>query len=332
MDAAGIDKVALARRLGAESPRGQSPFAISRGDQFEKRVKRDEFLELFALLRPFGLDPITVEALELPDIIPLEGSAIDQSLTERAAATREALRSIADGTAPPGLVIDKATLVWRIGEVDVRLETDAIAWWVGGLLRVVEIKSYPIEWGQLAADKVSALSWQTAVYVAAVQDTLRDLGFDPALVSTEIFLVCPQNTGLRPTIVAHDVAPQLRLLRRYELREDSLVHIASAAGHVSLDTEHPADAFARLAPSYQPNCLSTCDLARYCRQRAQRVGEPRQLGSEVVQLTIGLGDLARAFAMGSSGIADRDDDAARHFVGLIEHLRQIEATMNGSAP
>ena len=66
LDAARIDKVILARRLGAESPRGQSPFAISRGDQFEKRVKRDEFLELFALLRPFGLDTTTVEALDLP--------------------------------------------------------------------------------------------------------------------------------------------------------------------------------------------------------------------------------------------------------------------------
>ena len=64
LDAARIDKVALARRLGAEPPRGQSPFAISRGDQFEKCVKRDEFLVLFALLRPFGLDTTTVEALD----------------------------------------------------------------------------------------------------------------------------------------------------------------------------------------------------------------------------------------------------------------------------
>jgi hypothetical protein len=79
VDAAGIDKIVLAQRLG-RSHRGQSPFAISRSDRFEKRIKRYEFLELFNLLRPYSLDTTKVEALDLPDIVPLDGSEIDESL------------------------------------------------------------------------------------------------------------------------------------------------------------------------------------------------------------------------------------------------------------
>ncbi len=51
LDAAGVDKRALAERIGFGPRFGQSPFAISRGNAFEKLVKADAGATLLKLLR-----------------------------------------------------------------------------------------------------------------------------------------------------------------------------------------------------------------------------------------------------------------------------------------
>src|ERR1700754_814206 len=50
LDAAGVDKGAVAETLGAPARFGQSRFAFSRGHAFEARVKRDDCSELLPLL------------------------------------------------------------------------------------------------------------------------------------------------------------------------------------------------------------------------------------------------------------------------------------------
>lgn len=64
MDAAGIDKTALATRLGHPVQYGQSPFAIVRGHAFEAQVKADGGAQLRALLH---------EALGVPESAVAEG-------------------------------------------------------------------------------------------------------------------------------------------------------------------------------------------------------------------------------------------------------------------
>jgi hypothetical protein len=57
LDAAGVDKEYLARQVGFPLSFGQSPFAIARGNVFEKRVTDDECTELLRLLREdLGMD------------------------------------------------------------------------------------------------------------------------------------------------------------------------------------------------------------------------------------------------------------------------------------
>jgi hypothetical protein len=65
MDAAGIDKTALATRLGHPVQYGQSPFAIVRGHAFEAQVKADGGAQLRALLH---------EALGVPESAVAEGT------------------------------------------------------------------------------------------------------------------------------------------------------------------------------------------------------------------------------------------------------------------
>src|SRR3954465_10185204 len=51
LDAAGVDKDKLARRVGFPAKFGQSQFAITRGNSFEAQVKANAFAELITLLR-----------------------------------------------------------------------------------------------------------------------------------------------------------------------------------------------------------------------------------------------------------------------------------------
>lgn len=335
LDVAAINKASVARDLGFEMPSGQSPFALGRGNQFERRVKRDEYLELIELLRPLGFDGAKADIRDLREEVPFAPRKADEVLTKRAKLTREAIIEIATGHAPPGRIIDGAALAWRIGGMPVRLEADALAWWMNGKLRVVEVKSFPVEWGQIPKEKVISASWQTAVYVAALQDLLVEEGLDPALVSTEIFLVCPRNTGLKPELVKHEVTPQLRLLRQHAGRDVPIAQIAERAGDVTVDVSKlpPSKrqlalrgAIARIGPAYQPSCLSACELAGYCRSCAQEDGDPSVMGGEVLQVAIGMTSLHHAAAL-LEGAKSKSTDS--DFAEFADDVRAAEAKVLG---
>jgi hypothetical protein len=256
----------------------------------------------------------------------------------RAAATRTAILNVAHGSAGEGTVIDGGALTWAIGGVTVRLETDALAWWVGGKLRVIEMKSYPVEWGQISADNIIALSWQTAVYVAAVQDLLEAAGEDPGLVSTVIFLICPKNTSLKPVIVPHDVAPQLRLLRRFQFQQKDLSALASRAGPVTVDLPSLSDderalevgrVIELLEPSYQPNCLSTCELAPHCRGKAQERGEAAAISAQMVQLVGGTGGMLRAAALLAGEVPMNPEES--EFINVVAAEDSIASLVQASS-
>jgi len=339
LDLAGVDKERLAERLGVPGQYGQSPFAIDRGNRFERAVKRDSYAALVALLQPRGLEPDRVVVRDLKTEFPMNPKRADDVLRKRANATRDLVLAITEGTVPNGTIVDGGALTWTFGGVGVRLETDALAWWLGGQLRVVEMKSYPIEWGQIDREKVSSLAWQTAVYVAALQDMLVEAGRDPGLVATEIFLVCPKNTGFTPTLVPHNVAPQLRLLRRFQHRQADVAGWAVELGDVTFDaadgtggSAHAAltQALAALAPSYQPNCLSNCELAGYCRGCAQAAGEPTAIGVDVAHMLGSVADVHRAEAL-STGTAQPSGPDEQLVAAELRRLVEIEALL-GMAP
>lgn len=331
LDVARIDKSVVAAALGFDAQRGQSPFALGRGNQFERRVKKDEYLELIELLSPMGFDGAVSDIHDLRDDVPFAPNNADEVLANRAALTRKAIVEIAKGEAPPGRLIDGGALEWTIGDMPVRLEVDALAWWVGGKLRVIEVKSFPVEWGQIPKEKVVAASWQTAVYVAALQDLLQSEGLDPSLISTEIFLVCPHNTGMKPELVRHEISPQLRLLRQHANKQVPIAEIADRAGDVTIDVSTVApserqqtlrNTIAKLGPAYQPSCLSTCELAGHCRSVAQTNGDPSVMGGEVLQVSIGISSLHRAAGLLAGAKATTDE---ADFAELAADIRKAEA-------
>jgi hypothetical protein len=172
LDAAGVDKAALATRLGSPATFGQSPFAITRGLVFERRLRAERCAELVTLLRAELLPEASAQwPVEVPDLLPSEGPAV------RAARTRVALAEAAANAAASRCwtLLDRPLLRLGVAGSTVSLEPDAIVVGPDGRWTVVEIKSFPILDGGADPTKVGAAARQAAVYVLALRATAAAL-------------------------------------------------------------------------------------------------------------------------------------------------------------
>jgi hypothetical protein len=287
LDAAGVDKAALAARLGRPAPFGQSPFAISRGIGFERRVKADGCTELVALLR---------EWLRLPDDdSPVEAAELvtDPKLPAgRIASTRAALLQAAS---KPGVwtVLDHPLLRLEVAGSVAHLEPDLVVVRPDGRWTVVEIKSFAILDGAADPAKVGAAARQAAVYVLALRETAADLAGtrtddDPyrepeglaGAPDTTVLLVCPKDFSNRPTAAPIDVRRALAVTRRQLdrlTRVERLLDLLPPGAALDPDAD-PAPTVGALTAVYSPDCLSTCELSFHCRDEARCAGSVEALG------------------------------------------------------
>lgn len=264
LDAAGVDKGAVAEALGAPARFGQSRFAFSRGHAFEARVKSDGCAELLRLL---GADETA--CAEVPDL----GAAGPEGRTAR---TRLALAEAAPGS---WTLLDHPLLALEVAGSTVFLEPDAIAVAPDGAWTVVEIKSFPILDGGADAVKVGAAARQAAVYVLALD------AVEPGRTRTGVLLVCPKDFSNRPTAETVDVRRQLSVTRRQLDRLTRIDEIAAALPEGTTFDLAPArpradltDAVESVPASYAPDCLASCELAFHCRDRARAADSIDALG------------------------------------------------------
>jgi hypothetical protein len=318
LDAAGIDRGAIAARLERSMPEGQSVFAMQRGNRFERLVKEDGYAELIRLLREFGYPIEAVRVLPLRDMYPIDPRRPDVALARRAAETRAAIVAMARGDEDAYNLIDGGALQWDFGGAIARLETDGVAWRIGELIRVIEIKSFPIVDGRADSEKVGAAAWQSAVYVAALVDLVEGAGLDPSIVSTEILLIAAKNTSLVPTVVKVDVSRHVRALRRMLARRATIPMILEGLPDgVSLDTAgmsdedaaaHIAEVLEQLGTSYAPSCLRGCSLAFHCRANARAAADPACLGPDARASLGPVRSLDRALELADGAPADGSEE------------------------
>jgi len=289
LDAAGVDKPALAQRIGFPGSFGQSRFALARGNAFEAMLKADDG----ALLRAtIGIPDVSVSYDDL-------GDDADGTLEARHLRTRELLDS--GRTA----LIDHPLLTLEVAGQTVYLEPDLIAFQREGRLQVVEIKSFAIIDGQADAAKVSAAAVQAAVYVLALR---RLLGDDR--VSHEVVLVAPANFSMSPVAVVLDVRKQLATLRRQLSRLASVPSlIAALPPEVTFDLALPvADLLASVATltaRYAPECLAVCEMSVYCRQEA--AGTTAALGRPVREALGGVETIADVLGLAGGTLTPTED-------------------------
>jgi hypothetical protein len=321
LDAAGVDKGAVAEVLGAPAPFGQSRFAFSRGHAFEARVKADGGTELLRLLGAEG-------RAHVPDLTATGPEA-------RAARTRLALAE-----APPGAwtLLDHPLLALEVAGSTAYLEPDAVAVAPDGAWTVVEIKSFPILDGAADPRKVGAAARQSAVYVLAL-DAVAE-----GRTRSSVLLVCPRNFSNQPTAEWLDVRRQLAVTRRQLARLTRIDAITSALPPgTTFDLAPDADGTATRPPgelaaavdavpaAYAPECLSTCELAFHCRARARGAGDVAALGrslrGDLGDLTTVGAVLTAASAPAPTGPADPAAAALRRAAAL-----RAEALSAASCP
>lgn len=315
LDAAGVDKGAVAEVLGAPARFGQSRFAFSRGHAFEARVKRDGCAELLRLLGAVGpadvapadpADPPNAQAgpAEIPDLTAAGPEG-------RAARTRLAL---AEAPAGSWTLLDHPLLALEVAGSLAYLEPDAVAVRPDGSWTVVEIKSFPILDGGADALKVGAAARQSAVYVLALDEVAA------GRARPDVLLVCPKDFSNLPTAEWIDVRKQLSVTRRQLTRLTRIEEIAATLPEgTTFDLRYGADGSTPTRPridltaavdavpaAYAPECLSACELAYHCRDRSRADGCVESLGRS---LRGELGTLATVEAVLSAAHGDAGDPA-----------------------
>ncbi|MEU6342257.1 hypothetical protein ABZ883_15095 [Streptomyces sp. NPDC046977] len=306
LDAAGVDKAAVAGVLGNPAPFGQSQFAFIRGHAFEARVKGNGCAELLRLL---GAPEDTEVAL--PDLTAPGPEG-------RVARTRLALKEAT--AAARWTVLDHPLLALEVADSPVYLEPDAIAVRPDGSWTVIEVKSFPILDGSADAVKVGAAARQAAVYVLA----LERLGFGTP--DHRVLLVCPKDFSNLPVAEVVDVRKQLSVTRRQLARLTRIEEIADTLPEgtsfdlrLADDRRTPTRSAAELRAAvellpaaYAPECLASCELSFHCRDQARACGAVEALGRGVRAELGSLTDVEQvlAAALGDSGAEAGPDDPA----------------------
>ncbi|MGF6889399.1 hypothetical protein ABIA39_008864 [Nocardia sp. GAS34] len=319
LDAAAVDKQALAEHLGYRPLFGQSPYDLTRGNAFEAFVKANGCAELLKLLREdLGL-PLPQVAYD-----DLNSVAGHETLETRYRHSRQLLTRAGCSGPDAGTLFDHPLLRMQIAGHDAYLEPDLIAFKLSEKFHVVEIKAFPIIDGRADPGKVSLAATQSAVYVLALRQLLQELGLDPLLVSDEVFLVCPANFSNRPAAARVDVRKQLTILRRQLARiTDIGTLLAALPPTLTLDLCPDADgratrpvadlcsALDTIEARYAPECLTTCEMALYCRDQASDCTS--RLGRSVQEDLGGIDSItaALALAQGTRDPGEHEHEAAQ---------------------
>lgn len=283
---------------------GQSPFAIGRGEQFERSMRADGYSRTLELLRNkmnFAVTDAKIENLRGRYQLNRHG------MTLRAHDTRVLIEKIVarDPYAPN--LIDGAVLTATIAGQQAFFEADAIAAKFDSPIHAGEVKSFPVVDGRPDPDKLGSALDQVAVYILLTQDLVDRVGGNPDdAVSMTAMLIAPKNVGLAPTLEIQDVTNRVRRVRGLLRQTVPMLEIAAGlpTGIFGQIADTNADAGARLdlldsvaekvGTRPKSGCLSTCGAARYCRARSVAAGSPVIGGDQIVRLLPGVSSLPRA--------------------------------------
>lgn len=333
LDAAGIDKDALAAHLGAPSPSGKSQLALKHGLAFEDRVIGRDHAELVTLLRE-TLD------LDLPEVgyEDLNSVATDQDRSTprlRYIHTRSFILAAATKQAPPRTLLNHPVLRLPVAGHHVYLEPDVVAFHHDGTFHVVEIKSFPVIYGRADPASVNAALTQAAAYILALRDILADKGLPPERVSDDVVLINALNFTSRPTAVLQCARRQVRTLRFHldrlrrlpelldQLPPDTTFDpVCGPDGKPTRPGTELAAALALLTPRYTPRrCRSHCDLAVHCRDEARARNRTEALGTAVREDTAGIATSTTALALVDGRI--HPSDAQADITRALRHAQRL---------
>lgn len=304
--AAGVDLDRVCEGTEYEPDFGQDPQAFQRGVTFEERLKEHGYARLIELLRNAASFPTAdVRIEDLRNRYPPN----EAGLRLRARETRRMLKKIAEAAADAPNLIDGAVLSCKIAGKTAYFEADSLVAIAGGRLHVGEVKSFAYTDGRCDPEKFGAACDQAAWYILLCRRLLSEMGKDPAVVSSEAFIILPHGVGLTPTLIRQEISEKVsRAEHMLESAPDPTQLVNKLSGRVQFpgpkvpahdrlaDIEVLLD---KVGTKYKPACLSDCGLSRLCRSRAHDAGAPQMCGSDIVRSLPGVASLERAAQLAS---------------------------------
>ncbi|MFI7306993.1 hypothetical protein ACIBM8_27625 [Micromonospora aurantiaca] len=336
LDAAGIDKQMLGSALGFAMSADQSQFALTRGTAFEAQVKANGCAQLLTLLREVLGLPLAEVSYD--DLETVGGNASPSARHRHTVRLLTQAGSLAEDA---GTLFDHPLLELVVAGYPVYLEPDLIAFRFEGQFYIVEIKSFAVVDGQAPAASVAAAELQAAVYVHAMRELLRSRGLDEQLVAPEVVLVCPKDFSNRPTAVKVNITNHLNAVRRQLSRMQGLdAIVAMMPTGATLDRwrdrnrldPRPAEELKRTLRTvdarYVPQCLSTCEMAKFC--RSEERGSTAALGRQVREELGGLESVSEVVGLATGARVPADDQAEQARLLRLAHSYRI-AFLGGAA-
>ena len=293
----------VALSLGYQPEYGQSPFAITRGLQFESWLFKDEARVIRESMEKAGiLQENSSGFLDLR--LTMNGGDTIKSVDAALEKSHQLLVRLSDDKdfnpptiiaglmlkIPKGVMLPEATLI-----IDVASIQQIDGEWV---IRVGEIKVFPDRGGHTDSNEISTARAQAGVYQHALQITVDSLDLtNPPVVSTKGYLVFTWPGTNSPVIRANeDLTYQAR---RAALGFDRLDNVAQEL--INKQTQSLAevdlkDWIAHSETEYKEICWSFCDLAPRCQDLAIADDRAIVLGTEASKL-LGSVTLGRAIKL-----------------------------------
>ncbi len=297
---------------------GQSPFAIARGNQFERALfyrgaERliEELIKTHVLpegahgcldvrLRINGGTQLT----SLDDAIDETSGLLGQLATSKKRNRAKFPVVVAGATVriPKGVLLPEAILI--IDALAIRMDGAIPELFVG------EIKSYPDRGGHTDPHELAVARAQAGIYVHALDLVVARLKLEEQVkISRNGFLVLSRPGSNQPSVrPGEDLRYQAeRAKRGFDLLERAAAALGPELWAID-DAAPPSeliDAVTHAATDYHESCLSFCELAPFCYERARRTGNPAILGDDASRF-LGAIDLDRAVQL-LDGAKPRND-------------------------
>jgi hypothetical protein len=319
-----------------QAPFGQSPFAFSRGINFERLLRANNYATTLRLLQEkMGFAVGDARTINLRQLHVKNRDGMRLRADDTRAIVLKILRQHRDA---PNL-IDGAVLETTVGGVVAHFEADALAARFSGPIHAGEVKSFPVVDGRADPEKLGAALDQVSVYLLLTKRLVDDLGGDHNLVSPVAMLITPCNVALAPTLSVMDVTKRIARTERLLATVPDAIAIADSlpsgvdfgvVADKAADPDRRLDAFHDLADlvgtAYNPNCISTCGNALFCRARALKSAATTLSGPNTVRLLPGVSSLIRAAELTDGGNPSAQEAPVAEYLSRAGRLYD-EATL-----
>lgn len=284
----GVSMADVAKRENLRPSMGQSPFALQRGERFERQLFRNNAEVMREQL--VAAEVLLPEATGFRDLRMRQLGGTSRNLDEAQDRTLRLLGELASSglrRATPNLVAGATICVpGRAMLPEAILVLDALVIRAKGKLAelvVGEVKTYPDRGGFTDRSELAGARAQLGVYVHGLEQVIADKGWIDRLSVAKLgFLALTKPGSNRSSIrVREDLRYQADRAARGLA---SLRDIASKMAPEGTPPEDPISTVIAAPMHYEEACIRFCDRASGCFAHALANGDPSVLGDDVARL------------------------------------------------